>query len=166
MKHPIWSNPPFKTPIPSPLSDGLAYLHMDIAQWQDFRGEPYKWQRMYYVCDETGEEFTTCELDNSNVEQIYSQYRRRYGIPAPHELTMFRASLDLSAAIMSKLLGFGPNQWTRYEQGEVPNRTNGLLLRLALRDRNAWYSLLEAGAVFFSKQPRLYARLLGKVLPA
>ena len=161
MNHPQWSNPPVSTPIPSPLADGLAYLY-SREEAEVFRGEQYRYPRLFYVCETTGEHFTNDEVDANNVEQVYGPYRQRYGIPAPHELTMFRKSVDLSAAVMSKLLGFGPNQWTRYEQGEVPNRSNGLLLRLALRDRNAWFSLLEAGESFFHNQPRLYARLLAK----
>jgi putative zinc finger/helix-turn-helix YgiT family protein len=148
--------------MPSPLADGLAYLHA-TEETSEFRGAEYRYTRLFYVCDETGERFTTQDADNHNVEQVYGPYRERYGIPAPHELTMFRKSLELSAAVMSKLLGFGPNQWTRYEQGEVPNRANGLLLRLAVRNPEAWQSLLEAGKSFFSDQPRLYARLRAKV---
>lgn len=161
MKHPQWSNPPIPATMPSPLADGLAYLHA-TEEMTEFRGDSYRYLRLYYVCDETGERFTTQDADNNNTEQVYGPYRQRYGIPAPHELTMFRKSLDLSAAVMSKVLGFGPNQWTRYEQGEVPSRTNGLLLRLAVGNPDAWRSLLEAGQSFFHDQPRLYERLLAK----
>lgn len=161
MRHPTWSNPPFPTPIDSPLSDGLAYLHAR-EESEVFRGETYRYTRLYYVCDETGETFTDTALENSNVEQVYGPYRQRYGLPAPTELAEFRARYGLSAALLGKLLGFGANQWARYEAGEVPNRSCGLLLRLAVRDKNAWYSLLEAGETMFHSQPRLYAKLLAK----
>jgi len=161
MNHPAWSNPPLPATMPSPLAEGLAYLHA-TEEVADFRGGQFRYTRLFYICDETGEHFTTCDADNHNTEQVYSPYRERYGIPAPHELTMFRKGVGLSAAVMSKVLGFGPNQWARYEQGEVPSRSNGLLLRLAVRNEAAWCSLLEAGKTFFHSQPRLYERLLAK----
>lgn len=163
MNHPQWSNPPIVTPIPSPFDEGLAYLHT-TEETADFRGDTYRYNRLYYVCDATGERFTTLEADNANTEQVYGPYRRRYGLPTPSELMAFRAAQGLSAAVLGKLLGFGPNQWTRYEMGEVPNRSCGLLLRLAVRDKAAWYSILEAGESMFSQQPRLYERLLARAL--
>ena len=46
-----------------------------------FRGEEYCYTYYYYV-DPNGQRFTTTEIDEKNVEQVYSQYRKKYGIPS------------------------------------------------------------------------------------
>ena len=42
------------------------------------------------IIDENGEMWTTTELDEANINQVYNQYRKRHGIPFPDEIIELR----------------------------------------------------------------------------
>lgn len=83
----------------------------------EFRGKTYHFLNHYYVCDESGEEFTDEATGEINFAQVYNQYRE---------------DCQLSKADKGRLLGFGENQFYRYELGEVPSPSNGRLMRRSL----------------------------------
>ncbi len=94
-----------------------------------YRKEKFSYIAHYYVCADTGEEFTTTELDTINIYQVYNQYRAKYGIPFPDEISAIRNAYGLSAAKMSEILGLGTNQYRLYENGEMPSEAIGKLLK-------------------------------------
>lgn len=92
-----------------------------------FRGEEYKCVYSYYV-EPNGQQYTTAELDEENVEQVYRQYRKKYGIPSAKGIAETKALYGLSNAKMALILGFGENQIANYLDGEVPSNSNGKTL--------------------------------------
>ena len=42
------------------------------------------------IIDEDGEMWTTTELDEANLFQVYNQYRAKHGIPFPDEIAGLR----------------------------------------------------------------------------
>ena len=58
-------------------------------------------------------------LDTENMEQVYQQYRKRYGIPSAKEIMATRKRYGLSATRISEILGLGTNQYRLYESGEM-----------------------------------------------
>ena len=95
----------------------------------NFRGEEYKYTHASWLCIDSGEHFTTDETDNAAFAQVTNQYRAKYGIPFTDEIIQIRKNYGISASKMSKLLGFGINQWRLYEAGEVPSVSNGRTIR-------------------------------------
>ena len=95
-----------------------------------FRKEEFRILYHYYLCEDSGEEFTDEELDNLNVVQAYNQYRTRYNLPFPDEIREIREQYGVSAAKMAEILGFGVNIYRYYESGEVPSISNGRLIQL------------------------------------
>ena len=95
----------------------------------EFRGEKYEYMHTGWVCEDTGERFTTDESDTAAYIQVTNQYRAKYGIPYTDEIVEIRNRYGLSAAKISQLLGIGINQYRKYEQGEVPSVSNGRLIR-------------------------------------
>jgi uncharacterized phage-associated protein/DNA-binding transcriptional regulator YiaG len=85
---------------------------------------------------ESGEEFTTTELDELNVSQVYNQYRSRFNIPFPEEIRQIRAKYEISATKMSQILGLGINSYRQYESGEIPSISNARLIQLASKPEN------------------------------
>ena len=94
-----------------------------------FRGEQYEYVHAAWQCEDTGELFTTDETDDLGFIQVTNQYRVRYGIPFTDEIVSVRKKYGVSAAKMSLILGIGINQWRHYESGEVPNVSNGRMIR-------------------------------------
>lgn len=64
--------------IDSPFSDGKAHLKSENTT-SVYRNEKFSYTRCYYVCDETGLEFTEDETDEATFSQIYEQYAARHG---------------------------------------------------------------------------------------
>ena len=77
------------------------------------------------------DQYTTTELDEVNLNQLYNQYRDKYNLPFPDEIKAIRAKYELSALKMSEVLGLGVNGWRNYEAGEVPAESNARLIQLA-----------------------------------
>lgn len=94
-----------------------------------YRKEKFVYIANFYMCVDTNETFTTTELDEVNVKQVYNQYRTKYGIPFPDEIKNMRERYGLSASKMSIILGLGANQYRLYENGEMPSEAIGKTLK-------------------------------------
>jgi len=116
--------------IESPFCDGIASLQRKPGT-HTFRKEGFDMVEHYYRCETTGEEFTTDKIDQINLNQVYNQYRDRYGLPFPDQIKNIREKYGISASKMSNILGLGANSYRLYEQGEVPSVGNGRLILAA-----------------------------------
>ena len=96
----------------------------------DFRKETFEIVFHYYKCEDSGEQFTTTALDDVNMNQVYNQYRDKFNIPFPDEISRIREKYSLSAAKMSEILGFGANSYRQYEAGEMPSVANAKLIQM------------------------------------
>ena len=96
-----------------------------------FRKEEFEVVFHYYKCEDSGEQFTTTSMDEVNMNQVYNQYRDRFNIPFPDEITRIREKYGLPANKMSEVLGFGVNTYRQYEAGEIPSIANAKLIQMA-----------------------------------
>ena len=96
----------------------------------EFRKDEFDVIFHYYKCADSGENFTTTELDELNIDQVYNKYRAKYNIPFPDEITRIREKYGLSASKMSTLLGLGVNSYRQYEAGEMPSISNARLIQM------------------------------------
>lgn len=100
-----------------------------------FRKEKFTVKRYYFVCNDTGREFTNEEVDEQVFTDICKQYRERHRIPSPEMLKDLRSEYGFSAHIMSKIAGMGINQYGLYENGEMPTIAMGQKLALLFDKR-------------------------------
>jgi transcriptional regulator with XRE-family HTH domain len=114
----------------SPFTGNDSYLTIE-ERTLEYRKEPFHVLYSFYICEDTNEQFTTTELDVANLNQVYNQYRVKYGIPFTDEIKSLRTYYGLSAAKMSEVLGLGANVYRGYEAGEMPSIANGRLIQLA-----------------------------------
>lgn len=96
-----------------------------------YRKEEFDIKYQFYLCEDSGEQFTTTELDELNMRMVYNQYRVKHHIPQPDEIKEIRDQYDLSAVRMGEILGFGPNTYGLYEKGDLPSLPNANLLKIA-----------------------------------
>ena len=127
-----------------------------------FRKEEYSYIHTGII-DEDGEMWTTTEMDEANIFQVYNQYRIKHGIPFPDEIVGVRKHYGLSAAKMAQILGFGINQYRMYEDGEVPSVSNARTI-IAAREKEVFMSFVEASKSEMSEQE--YQRIRKKVKAA
>lgn len=126
----------------SPFTDEEMSLQTEI-RILTFRKENFEVEYHYFLCEDTQEQFTTTELDEVNISQCYNQYREKYTIPFPNQITKIREKYGINAAKMSEILGMEANCYRNYEQGEVPSVANGRLILVA-GDPKEFQRFLEA----------------------
>lgn len=127
--------------VKSPFTGGRV-KEVNTMEDVEFRGEKFLVQARYYVCEDTGEQFTTTEQDSLQFNDLYTLYRIRHGIPFPDEIKEIRTRYGLNYSQITRILGFGANQYAKYENGEVPSESNGKMIA-AIRDKNILLRLLN-----------------------
>lgn len=125
-----------------------------------FRKEEFTVERYFFVCNDTGREFTDDSLDDQMLSDIYKQYRERHGIPSPEELKSFRLEYGISAHTMSIIAGMGINQYGLYENGEMPTVAMGRRLA-SLFDKQSLLDCIDKAQLKLGKN---YLSIRGKVL--
>jgi putative zinc finger/helix-turn-helix YgiT family protein len=114
----------------SPFTGGVAEMKKE-PRVQEYRKDSFEILYHYYQCVDSGEQFTTTEIDTLNINQVHNKYREKYGIPFTDEIQDIREKYGLSATKMSEVLGLGVNVYRNYEAGEMPSVATGRLIRLA-----------------------------------
>ena len=118
-----------------------------------FRKEDFDVTYHYYLCEDTGERYTTDELDRINETQVHNKYREKYGIPFPDEIREVREQYGISASKMAEVLGFGTNSYRLYESGEIPSVANGRLI-LAIKHPKDFIKQIEASSHLLTDKER------------
>lgn len=139
------------------LSNGERFFQEERTA--TFRKEEFTYLHTAII-DEDGEMWTTTELDEANLFQVYNQYRFRHGIPFPDEIAGLRKHYGISAAKMSQILGFGINQYRMYEDGEVPSISNARTI-IAAREKAVFLTFVDASRADMTEAE--YTRILKKV---
>lgn len=116
-----------------------------------FRKEDFEIIHHRYSCVDSGETFTTTELDDININQLYNQYRVKHNIPFPDEIRVIREKYAMNITKMSEVLGFGTNSYRNYEAGEIPSLSNARLIQLAA-DPAEFLKLLNMSHAFESRE--------------
>ena len=126
----------------------------------NFRGEPFEYVHQAWLCEDSGEQFTNDESDTASYLQVTNQYRAKYGIPFTDEVINVRNRYGISAAKMSQILGIGTNQYRLYEQGEVPNVSNGRMIRSVMNPK-VMLEMVESSKNMLTSVE--YERIINKV---
>ncbi len=126
----------------SPFTDGEV-IKKNSIQTLAYRSQTFSVYAHYYECVDTGETFTTEELDTLNLLQLHNQYRERNHILFPEQIRALRERYGVSQRTMSTLMGFGINQYRSYEEGEIPSLSNAKLISLVRDPRNFRELVLE-----------------------
>lgn len=146
--------------IKSPFTGGKV-KEISTVEEHEFRREKFYVHVRYYVCEDTGEKFSTSEQDELLFNELYSQYRINHGIPFPEEIKGIRMRYGLNYQQITKILGFGVNQYAQYEKGQMPSESNGKLLSAAM-NRQFMLHLLEDSRAEFDKAE--YNKVLQSIL--
>lgn len=136
--------------LKSPFTGGRV-KEVSTVEEHEFRKEKFSVHVRYYVCEDTGEKFTTTEQDELLFNELYSQYRVNHSIPFPEEIKAVRQRYGLNYQQMTKILGFGTNQYAQYERGQIPSESNGKMLSAAM-NREFMLHLLEDSKAEFSDE--------------
>ena len=130
-----------------------------------FRNETFVVERCYFQCEDSGRTFTNAEVDDQALNEVYSQYRERHGIPSPALLKELRGRYGLSAHVMSRIAGIGVNQYGLYENGEMPTLVVGHKLA-SLFDKQTMLRSVDSSCRRLGKDyPKVRAKVESYVEP-
>ena len=87
----------------SPFTGKEMQIVYEKRTW-DFRGEQYDYVHAAWMCADTGEKFTTDEMDNTGFVQVTNQYRAKYGIPYTDEIIAVRERYAIVSADEKRLM--------------------------------------------------------------
>jgi putative zinc finger/helix-turn-helix YgiT family protein len=147
----------------SPFTDGEATVQHEKKELE-FRKDVFTVTQFYYKCNDTGEEFTTDELDQVNVNQLYNQYREKHGVPFADEIREIREQYGLSAAKMSEVLGFGVNSYRQYEAGDIPTVASGRLIQAARDPGEFKKFLVDSKAVLTEREYKRFSERVDELI--
>ena len=142
----------------SPVTGGEMTLKRE-KRVMLFRKKEYTVHYHFYLCNESGEQFTSTELDEMNLVQVYNQYRDEHNLPFPEEIREIRQTYGLSAAKMAEVLGLGANTYRNYEQGEVPSESNARLIQLAQNPEEFKHIINLSGVLQGKPQKKLIEKI-------
>ena len=125
----------------SPITGKDMLLRTEVRSLA-FRKEAFPIVYHYYLCEDSGEQLTTTDIDELNMIQLYNQYREKHHLPFPDEIRAIREKYGLPTNKMSEILGFGINSYRNYENGEVPSQSNARLIQIA-NDPKKFKDLIE-----------------------
>jgi putative zinc finger/helix-turn-helix YgiT family protein len=148
-----------KKQMECPLCDGMADITIKKNEFI-LRKEKFMINEHFYKCHKCGEEFTTNEIDKLNLNQVFNLYREKHRILFPDQIAYLRNKYGFSAAKMSEILGFGTNQYSKYEKGEIPNESNATLLSL-IQDPAVFKNLVLGKKELFSETQ--FNKLIGNL---
>jgi putative zinc finger/helix-turn-helix YgiT family protein len=134
----------------SPITGKEMALRQEIVE-AEFRKEKFAVVSHYYACEDSGEQFEDERLLELNLNQVYNQYRKKFNLPFPEEITQLREQYGLSGAKMSEVLGFGVNVYRNYEAGEIPSSSNARLIQLA-QDPREFKKLVDLSTTLSDKE--------------
>lgn len=143
----------------SPFANCEAHIVQE-SKAVKFRGDEYTYTYSCYECEQTKERFTTTDLDEENVQQVYRQYRAKYGIPSSEEIEQLKEKYHVSASRLALILGFGENQISNYIDGEIPSKANGKTLS-AIKEPLVFKRYIELAKE--QLKPSIYEKLMSLV---
>lgn len=117
----------------SPITDKEMTLQIEKSILS-FRKEKFDYYHLSFYCDGSKESFTTTDLDELNLNQVYNQYRDKHNIPFTDEIIELKKKFSLSASKISQILGLGVNGFRNYEKGEVPSLAISNLIKTIINN--------------------------------
>ena len=128
-----------------------------------FRKEEFSVIYHYLKCIDSEEQFTSTQLDEINMLQVYNKYREAHKLPYPEQIKELRDKYHISALKMSDILGFGANMYRNYENGEVPSESNSRLIQLA-QDPNKFKHLIALSGVYAEEEEKKIHRHIDELI--
>ncbi len=101
----------------------------------EIRREMIPVERIFYRCENCGEEFEVLDDNYDPYASAYREYRRRKDWLQPEEIKEFREKLGLTQQQFSELLGIGIATLNRYENGALQSESNEQLIECFLDDQ-------------------------------
>lgn len=119
------------------------YNLKEISDKAEIKGKEYNYKRLVGYCKKCGEEISSNEMNDENLNRIDMAYRKEENIITKNEINKILTKYKIGKKPLSKLLGWGEVTLIRYLNGDVPSKTYSDILYKVLNDEKYMNEILE-----------------------
>lgn len=121
----------------------VEYEVKEINDSVEIKGKEYKFKRLVGYCKKCGEEISSNEINDENLNRIDRVYRNEENIITTEEINKILNKYKIGKKPLSKLLGWGEVTLIRYLNGDVPSKVYSEQLYKILNDEEYMNMLIE-----------------------
>lgn len=121
--------------ISCPACDSVSGLELTKElKTIEIRKEPITFTAEHYLCNKCGEKSRVLQSESESDPLIlaYRAYRDKHGMLHPQEIRDFRQQFNITQGELAALLGLGGATLSRYERGQLQDKTHDTLIRMAM----------------------------------
>ena len=95
------------------------------------------------ICSQCKERLYVTELEEANLDRLYTKYRELTGIVSPKDIIEFREKYNISQRELVAILDWGKMTINRYERGSLPNQSHSEILKLIINNESYFREKVE-----------------------
>ena len=120
------------------IDDYCPYCHQTVEyrierrKITSFKGVKVDTYENVGVCQKCKNDLYIFSLEDANIARIYRAYRKNANIVEPQELVNLRKKYNISQRELTSILGFGKMTINRYENGDLPTKSQSDYLRMLI----------------------------------
>ena len=130
----------------------VEYKTREIDEMIEIKGKKYKYKRIIGYCVNCGEEISSNEITEENLNRIDKVYRNEENIITTDEINSILNKYKNGKKPLSKLLGWGEVTLIRYLNGDMPSKIYSDQLYKILNDEEYMNILLEENKEFITER--------------
>lgn len=121
----------------------VEYEVKEINDSIEIKGKKYNYKRLIGYCKNCGEEISSNEINDENLNRIDKVYRNEENIITTEEINKILNKYKIGKKPLSKLLGWGEVTLIRYLNGDVPSKVYSEQLYKILNNEEYMNMLIE-----------------------
>lgn len=121
----------------------VLYTVRDEYMSTELKGEVYSYHGKSAVCDECGNEIFVNEINDYNLDQLYTELRKQHNIISLEKIKKIPEKYNIGKRPLSLLLGWGEQTFSRYYDGDMPTQQYSVILQRIYEDPKFYLSILE-----------------------
>lgn len=121
----------------------VEYEIKEINDSIKIKGKEYIYKSLIGYCKNCGEEISSNEINDENLNRIDKVYRNEEHIITTEEINKILNKYKIGKKPLSKLLGWGEVTLTRYLNGDIPSKVYSEQLYKILNDNEYMDTLIE-----------------------
>ena len=121
----------------------VEYEVKEINDSIEIKGKKYSYKRLIGYCKNCGEEISSSEINDENLNRIDKVYRNEENIITTEEINKILNKYKIGKKPLSKLLGWGEITLIRYLNGDVPSKVYSEQLYNILNNEDYMSKLIE-----------------------
>lgn len=126
----------------SKCNENVEYLIINEVK-EEYKNVKVNVEQNIGVCSQCKERLYVTELEEANLDRLYTKYRELTGIVSPKDIIEFREKYNISQRELVAILDWGKMTINRYERGSLPNQSHSEILKLIINNESYFREKVE-----------------------